>query len=166
MIDQQLTAVGWLLRDINQLSPAAGLGVAVREFPTSKGPADYALSMAGKPVGVVEARKVGTTLSGMAEQTANYQAGIPNILPHVPDKTPFAYESTVKEAYFRDQPAPRPRSRPVFLFPRPVTLGEWLKQDGTLRARLTALPTLITAGIRDCQVLHSQDVLPCLLCMG
>jgi type I restriction enzyme R subunit len=73
MIDQQLTAAGWLLQDVNQLSLAADLGVAVREFPTSKGPADYALSMAGKPVGVVEARKVGTTLSGMAEQTAQYQ---------------------------------------------------------------------------------------------
>jgi type I restriction enzyme R subunit len=122
--------------------------------------------MAGKPVGVVEARKVGTTLSGMAEQTAKYQAGIPNILPHAPDKTPFAYESSVKKAYLRDQPDPRPRSRPVCLFPRPVTLGEWLEQDATLPARLTALPPLITAGIRDCQVLQSQDVLPCLLCMG
>ncbi|MFH1057508.1 MAG: DEAD/DEAH box helicase family protein, partial [Pseudomonadota bacterium] len=152
LIDQQLTEAGWVLQDLNQLNLAAGLGVAVREFPTSRGPADYVLFVAGRPAGVVEAKKVGTTLSGVAEQTAKYQEGIPDILPHVPDQPPFAYESTGKEMYFRDQRDPQPRSRPVFHFHRPETLQEWLEQGGTLRARLTALPPLPTAGLRGCQV--------------
>lgn len=67
LIGQPLTVAGWILQDVNQLNLAAGLGVAVREFPTSKGPADYVLFVGGKPVGVVEAKKVGTTLSGVAE---------------------------------------------------------------------------------------------------
>ena len=49
LIDQQLTAAGWVLQDVRQLNLAAGLGVAVREFPTSKGPADYALFVGGMP---------------------------------------------------------------------------------------------------------------------
>lgn len=35
----------------------ASLGVAVREYPTSTGPVDYALFVDGKPVGVIEAKK-------------------------------------------------------------------------------------------------------------
>ncbi|MFH1034327.1 MAG: hypothetical protein V1806_07460 [Pseudomonadota bacterium] len=40
------------------------------KFLPRKGPTDYALFVAGKPVGVVEAKKVGTTLSGVADQAA------------------------------------------------------------------------------------------------
>lgn len=41
---------------MRQLNPVAGLGVAVREFPTDPGPVDYALFVDGVPVGVIEAR--------------------------------------------------------------------------------------------------------------
>lgn len=151
MIDQHLASSGWVLQDLTEINLTAALGVAVREFPTSRGPADYVLFVAGKPVGVVEAKKVGTTLSGVAEQTAKYQEGIPDILPHVPDKPPFAYESTGIETFFRDQRDPQPRSRRVFCFHRPETLAEWIEQGDTLRARLASLPPLITTGLRDCQ---------------
>lgn len=151
MIDQHLASSGWVLQDLTEINLTAALGVAVREFPTSRGPADYVLFVAGKPVGVVEAKKVGTTLSGVAEQTAKYQEGIPDILPHVPDKPPFAYESTGIETYFRDQRDPQPRSRRVFCFHRPETLAEWIEQGDTLRYRLASLPPLVTTGLRDCQ---------------
>ena len=42
-IDQRLIQAGWILQDMRQLNPMAGPGVAVREFPTSTGPVDYAL---------------------------------------------------------------------------------------------------------------------------
>ena len=35
-----------------------------------------------------------------------------------------------------------PRSRPVFNFPRPETLGDWVAQAAQLRARLKELPPL------------------------
>ena len=41
-IDQRLIQAGWILQDMRQLNPMAGPGVAVREFPTSTGPVDYA----------------------------------------------------------------------------------------------------------------------------
>lgn len=55
-IDQRLIQAGWILQDMRQLNPMAGPGVAVREFPTSTGPVDYALFVDGIPVGVVEAK--------------------------------------------------------------------------------------------------------------
>ena len=54
-IDKKLSQAGWIIQDMKQLNLFAGLGVAVREFPTSTGPVDYALFVDGKPVGVVEA---------------------------------------------------------------------------------------------------------------
>ena len=58
-IDQRLIQAGWILQDMRQLNPMAGPGVAVREFPTSTGPVDYALFVDGIPVGVVEAKADG-----------------------------------------------------------------------------------------------------------
>ncbi len=42
IIDKKLADSGWSLQDYKgEFNPAASLGVAVREFPTSSGPADY-----------------------------------------------------------------------------------------------------------------------------
>jgi hypothetical protein len=84
----------------------------VREFPVEGGFADYMLFVDRKAVGVVEAKKVGTTLSGVAEQAGSYAAGLPQNVPHVgTDKLPFVYESTGVETFFRDERDPEPRSR-------------------------------------------------------
>ena len=42
-IDQKLEQTGWVIQDVKQLNLAAGMGVAVREYPTDTGPADYML---------------------------------------------------------------------------------------------------------------------------
>lgn len=57
MIDRRLNDAGWIIQDMNKINLSAALGVAIREFPTSTGPVNYALFVAGKPVGVVEAKK-------------------------------------------------------------------------------------------------------------
>ena len=57
IIDKRLAQAGWLVQDLSAVNPMASLGVAVREYPTSTGPVDYALFVEGKPVGVVEAKK-------------------------------------------------------------------------------------------------------------
>ena len=57
VIDKKLAQSGWVVQDRKQLNLLAGLGVAVREFPTSTGPVDYALFVEGIPVGIVEAKK-------------------------------------------------------------------------------------------------------------
>lgn len=42
VIDKKLVQSGWTIQDKNRLNLTASLGVAVREFPTSTGPVDYA----------------------------------------------------------------------------------------------------------------------------
>ena len=145
-IDRQLEATGWVVQDRDSLNLFAGPGVAVREFPVEGGEADYVLFVRrdAQPVavGVVEAKPAGHTLSGVAEQAAQYASGWPAKLPHVTLPLPFMYESTGEETYFRDNRDPAPRSRRVFTFHRPETLAAWLDEPDTLRTRLRRLPQI------------------------
>ena len=151
-IDALLAAAGWVLQDMAGFNRQAAPGVAVREFPLASGPCDYLLFVAGKACGVVEAKKAGVTLSGVAEQSARYMAGLPQHVARWADALAFDYEATGDEIYFRDTRDPRPRSRRVFAFHQPDTLLAWLQEPDTLRQRLRRLPALDAAGLRDCQV--------------
>src|SRR3990172_2678468 len=151
-IDRVLEAAGWKVQDLSQLNLGASLGVVVREFPVEPGTEDYLLFVDRKAVGVIEAKPVGTTLSGVAEQSEKYLRGIPENLPQVKIPLPFAYESTGIETFFRDVRDPDPRSRRVFAFHKPETLRNWISQDDTLRARLKKMPPLNIEGLWDCQI--------------
>ncbi|VUT23629.1 MAG: type I restriction enzyme EcoKI subunit R [Candidatus Methanolliviera sp. GoM_oil] len=91
-IDQLLESAGWKVQNLRELDLGSSLGVAVREFPLESGTADYLLFADRRAVGVVEAKPEGTTLSGVAEQSAVYLAGVPKEIPHVQEPLPFAYE--------------------------------------------------------------------------
>lgn len=56
-IDQKLEQAGWVIQDMKQLNLGAGLGIAVREYPTDTGPADYVLFVNRQAIGVIEAKK-------------------------------------------------------------------------------------------------------------
>jgi type I restriction enzyme R subunit len=43
-IDRLLADSGWVVQDFKKLNLAAGMGVAVREYKTDVGPADYVLA--------------------------------------------------------------------------------------------------------------------------
>ncbi|KAA5801062.1 DEAD/DEAH box helicase [Alkalicaulis satelles] len=151
-IDALLAAAGWVVQDRAAFDRQAALGVAVREFQLPSGPCDYLLFVAGKACGVIEAKKEGVTLSGVAEQSEKYMGALPEHLARWADTLRFDYESTGAETFFRDLDDPRPRSRRVFAFHRPETLHHWLQTPGTLRGRLQSLPPLDTKGLRDCQI--------------
>lgn len=157
-IDQQLINAGWIIQDRNALNLFAAKGVAIREFPTRQedgtfGEADYMLFVNRKAVGVIEAKKAGTTLSGVAEQARVYAAGLDENIPSVDSDTlPFIYESTGIETLFCDQRDPEPRSRPIFHFHKPESLGEWANQTDTLRIRLQQFPQLLTNHLWSPQV--------------
>jgi type I restriction enzyme, R subunit len=55
-IDARLQASGWAVQDKRNIDFAAASGLAIREYATSIGPADYALFADKKPLGVVEAK--------------------------------------------------------------------------------------------------------------
>lgn len=154
-IDAQLAACGWIVQDCSAVDLSAGRGIALRNVTLKAGFADYLLLVDRKPVGVIEAKKTGTTLSGVAEQSQFYAGNLPDFLASAIDSTsgilPFLYESTGVETAFRDARDPEPKSRLVFTFHRPETLAEWSAESKTLRARLRHMPQLAKPGMRDCQ---------------
>lgn len=151
-IDKQLLACGWLIQDKKKLNLAAGVGIAVREYQTDIGPADYVLFVNKKAVGIIEAKRQeeGVRLSTVEEQSAQYAQAKLRLLNN--DPLPFVYESTGEITRFTDYRDPKPRARQVFTFHRPETFAQWIKDDKTLRARLQDIPALPIEGLRDCQV--------------
>ncbi len=149
-IDEQLVACGWVVQDYKHAAVAAAQGVAVREVPTDAGPADYVLFVDRQAVGVIEAKKAGTTLTGVEPQTRKYQVSSPDWLPsfEVDGALPFGYESTGTETRFTCGLDPVTASRRVFTFHRPETLAHWVDEHvrlggyATLRAGLQLLPEL------------------------
>ncbi|OYU18491.1 MAG: restriction endonuclease subunit R [Rhodobacteraceae bacterium PARR1] len=152
-IDKRLLAAGWLVQDKASLNPNAALGVAVREYPTDTGPADYVLFVDGRAVGVVEAKpdSWGERLTTVEEQSSGYASAKLKWVSNA-EPLPFLYESTAVVTRFTDGRDPSPRSREVFTFHRPETLKAWRNDPLSLRAGLQQLPELNTEGLRDCQI--------------
>ena len=152
-IDAMLSHTGWVVQDKKKIDFSAGLGIAVREYETDVGPADYVLFISKKPVGVVEAKPEdwGQKITTVEEQSASYAAAKLKWLNNS-EPLPFVYESTGVLTRFTDARDPKPRSREVFDFPRPETIQAWYTQSATLRGQLQTLPSLDPAGLRTCQV--------------
>ncbi len=145
-IDEMLVIAGWVVQDYKSINLYVGPGVAVRELVTAAGPADYVLFVDRHAVGVIEAKKKGTTLSGVEWQTVKYQTHVPDELPAllVDGHLPYGYESTGDETWFTCRFDPEPTARRVFWFHRPETLvdeiAEWVHhRTGALRARIPDL---------------------------
>ncbi len=157
-IDAMLCAAGWIVQPNKSIDPSAAVGVAVREYQTDVGPADYVLFVNRQPVGVIEAKKEteGVRLTTHETQTADYAAAklkwIKNQKP-----LPFLYESTGTMTQFTDGRELKARSREVFHFHAPEALAKLLTQE-PLRVRLQDLEPVSLAGmsaaelgLRDCQ---------------
>ena len=158
-IDKKLMDAGWIIQDLKSLNLSAGLGVAVREFPTSTGPVDYALFVDGVPVGVVEAKKdeSGQKLTS-AEGQSNRYANSRFKWVSGECKVRFAYEATGKLTRFTDYKDIKCASRLVFSFFRPQELQRLLQQKDTIRNRMKRFPPLDTSGLRGCQIAAIQNL--------
>jgi type I restriction enzyme R subunit len=150
-IDAALVRCGWVIQSIKQVNLNAGIGVAVKEYLTDVGPADYVLFVEGKPCGVIEAKREeeGHKINLHEDQAEGYANAKLKHLKNEP--LPFVYISTGEVTRFTDFTDPKPRAREVFSFHRPETLKDWVKRDKSLRKRLFDLPLLQTDGLRDCQ---------------
>jgi type I restriction enzyme, R subunit len=157
-IDDLLAQAGWVIQSKNKIDLGASLGVAIQEYQTATGPADYVLFVDRKPVGIVEAKKEeeGYRLTVVEEQSTEYADSKLKYINS--DPLPFVYESTGVLTRFTDRRDPRHRSRPVFSFHRPETFQAWLRQDQSLRARFSNIPVLDTGGLRDCQVVAISNL--------
>ncbi len=73
-IDDLHKASDWSVQDKKKIDLNDGLGQAVREYPTDTGPADYALFIDKKAVGVIEAKRKskGENITTVEDQTEGY----------------------------------------------------------------------------------------------
>nr|WP_269851685.1 type I restriction endonuclease [Methanosarcina horonobensis] len=143
-IDKKLNDAGWIVQKKSRIDWSASRGIAVKEYLTDVGPADYVLFVDKRPVGIIEAKRdeEGHRLTVVEEQSAEYASSKLKYLNN--DPLPFVYESTGELTRFTDFRDPKPRSRPIFFFFfRPETFEEHLKKK-PLRERLLDIPELNT----------------------
>lgn len=68
----KLEAAGWAVQDKSRINLFEKLGVAVHEMDTDTGLADYMLFVDGEASGIIEAKREGTDLGGVADQSQRY----------------------------------------------------------------------------------------------
>jgi type I restriction enzyme, R subunit len=87
LIDQQLRDRRWeadtkTMRHSAGIRPAKGRNMAIAEWPTTSGPADYAMFVGTALVGVVEAKRRRKNVSAAIDQAERYSSGF-NTTPDV-----------------------------------------------------------------------------------
>lgn len=157
-IDAMLRDAGWEVQSKDKVNLMATLGVAVREYQTDVGPADYVLFVNRKPVGIIEAKREeeGHRITVVEDQSKGYAQAKLKYLDN--DPLPFVYESTGTITRFTDHRDPKPRGRNVFSFHKPETIEEWLKKGKSLRERLQSLPELDITGLRPAQIVAINNL--------
>src|SRR3569832_2461716 len=102
---------------MKQLNLGVAVGVAVREYPTDTGPADYVLFANRHAVGVIEAKKdsAGENLTVTESQSERYANATLKWRKH---KNPQQNKNknTNQNNRFTDNADPVPRSREIFHF--------------------------------------------------
>lgn len=153
-IDARLRASGWHVQDKDALDFNAGPGIAVREYQTDIGPADYVLFADRQAVGVIEAKPDtwGVRLTAVEEQSEGYANARLKWITNA-EPLPFLYESTGQITRFTNARDPNPRSREVFSFHRPETLQAWMQaprpHPGRARSPLQSRPRRLAKGPRS-----------------
>jgi len=103
---------------------------AVEEFPTQNGPADYALFVKGKLLGIIEAKKVSVDPQNVLEQAKRYSAGCKNTIGIWSSfKVPFLYSSNGTQIWFADIREEEYYSRELLGFHTPEALEEMFYRD-------------------------------------
>jgi type I restriction enzyme R subunit len=144
-IDPLLNCAGWVrLREFQNSRVAENSRLAGRteEEPTANGPADYALWLDNRIVGVVEAKKLTVGPQNVLTQAERYARGLPQAGWNFGGlRCPFLYSTNGEVIWFHDVRHPLNRSRQVAGFHTAAGLREQLTRDfeGVCQT-LTGLP--------------------------
>lgn len=143
-IDPILDRLGWKRR---AAPPPTGAG-RVEEYDTANGPADYALAVDAKVLGIIEAKKLTLGPQNVLTQAERYSKGATtNPLNFAGYRVPFLYSTNGEVVWFRDVRHPMNRSRPVACYHTPAALTEMMGRDfdaavANIRALLNSHPKL------------------------
>ena len=151
LIDQQLREAGWeadsaRLKHSKGTRPRKGRNMAIAEWPTSTGPADYVLFVGDMPVGAIEAkrrRRSARAALGQAERySKSMNTGADLKSPGGPwddYRLPFVFSSNgtpflrqlIEESgvWFRDARRTTNHARPLTAWYTPAGLTDLLKTD-------------------------------------
>lgn len=131
LIDPKLNARGWNVAAKDATSADVPTGtVTLTEYPTTNGPADYALCNGGRVVGIVEAKKLAVSPQGVLTQAQRYAEGVPNSPFNFRGlRVPFLYSTNGEIIHFHDVRDPLNLSREVKHFHTPAALEEMLGRD-------------------------------------
>src|SRR6266498_3420791 len=152
-IDPKLANAGWAVTPSEGADiPQSAQPVALTEFETTNGPADYALCHKGQVRGVVEAKKLTLGPQGVLVQAERYSRGIRQVPMYQGQfGVPFLYSTNGEQLWFHDVRNSLNRSRQVARFHTPAGLDELLTRD--FDAELAALASVPqNLGLRPYQV--------------
>ena len=186
LIDEQLRKRGWevdtaTLRYSAGTRPAKGRTMAIAEWPTKSGPADYALFIDGRCVGVVEAKRRNKNVSAAIDQAQRYSRGMrfeggaapiggpwadPSGEPYT---VPFVFSAngrpylkqieTESGIWFRDARRPTNLRRAMVDWPTPDGLKGMLEVDpAAAQAQLASQPIQFGFPLRPYQQRAIEEV--------
>lgn len=123
-IDKQLKAIGWFIIPYVEGMDLSGLtNHAIEEYQTINGPADYALVVNGKLLGVIEAKRLEVGPANVLEQAKRYSKGTNNTIGKWNEyHVPFLYSSNGELIYYLDVRDERNLSRQIFSFHTPEAM--------------------------------------------
>lgn len=151
LIDSQLRQAGWEADSIELTHkrgarPMKGKNLAIAEWPTQAGRADYVLFLGEMPIGIVEAKRKNTDVSAALQQSLRYSRGF-NLGPDMASpggpwsqcSVPFLFSSngrpylqqleTLSGVWFRDVRRSENLAHALNGWYTPDGLSELLKQD-------------------------------------
>jgi type I restriction enzyme R subunit len=131
-IDPPLSGQGW---EVAPFDPRLRQGLYARhvltEYPADHGPADHALFVTGRPLGIVEAKKVTLGPQHVLTQAERYSRGATegrfNFRGY---RVPLLYSTSGEALWFHDVRHELNRSRRAHTFHTPAALQEMLARGG------------------------------------
>lgn len=142
-IDTRLKDQGWQITPFRaDLDPKTLNRVAVEEYPTDNGPADYALFVSSRLLGIVEAKKLSLGPQNVLVQAQRYARGVPaSEFAFGEYRVPFLYSTNGEVLWFHDVRHKLNLSRKIAFFHTPDALEELLgRQLEAACASLAAIP--------------------------
>src|SRR5437588_4580608 len=130
-IDPLLESLGWRVMPFDPEAPLDTLqGCAIEEYPTDNGPADYALCVEGRILGVVEAKRLTKGPQNVLTQAQRYSRGCPtSLLNYDGCRVPFLYSTNGEKIWFHDVRHKLSRSREITKFHTPQALREMFEHE-------------------------------------
>lgn len=125
-IDKKLVNLGWQILPYRLgLNTETFSNHAVGEYPTENGPADYALFVEGKLLGIIEAKKLSVGAQNAMEQAKRYAKGVVHSIGSWNGfMVPFLYSTNGELVFYLDVRSEQNLNRAIADFHTPQALKE------------------------------------------